>query len=143
MENIIGKGLSMLKDDHHAAIAAARAFIAKRARPDWHTVACVVVTASGGRYLALNVDTTLPRAGICAEAVAIGMAVAAEADPHVVFCGAVNHHGRVIPPCGVCRELLLDYAAEALIAVPNATDFTLQQLKTLIPAAYKAGQRRM
>ena len=57
------------------AIAEARRFIAARIRGDWHSVASVVLTAAGARYIGMNLDSTLPRASICAEPVAIGMAM--------------------------------------------------------------------
>lgn len=124
------------------AIAAARAFIADRQRGDWHSVASVVLTASGRRYIGMNLDSTLPRASICAEPVAIGMAKAADPDDVVTFCGAVNRRGEVIPPCGSCRELMLDYAAGALVAVPDGEDMAFRPLSDLIPTAYKDGKRK-
>ena len=44
------------------AVAAARAFIAARQRGDWHSVACVVLTGTGQRFVGVNLDSTLPRA---------------------------------------------------------------------------------
>jgi cytidine deaminase len=125
-----------------AAVEAARAFIRTRQRGDWHSVAAVVLTASGRRHLAVNLDSTLPRASICAEPVAIGMAMAADPDDPVVFCGAVNRRGEVIPPCGPCRELMLDYAAGARVAVPEGADMGFRPLAELMPTAYKHGKRK-
>ena len=127
---------------HAAAIAAARAFIADRQRGDWHTVASVVLTASGARHIGMNLDSTLPRASVCAEPVALGMAVACDPDDPVVFCAAVNRRGEVIPPCGPCRELMLDYAPKALVAVPGAADFVIVPMTDLMPTAYKHDRRK-
>ncbi|MBV2359044.1 hypothetical protein KUH32_04590 [Thalassococcus sp. CAU 1522] len=127
---------------HQEAVAAARAFIADRQRGDWHTVASVVLTASGARFVALNLDSTLPRASVCAEPVALGMALSANPDDAVVFCAAVNRRGEVIPPCGPCRELMLDYAPHALVAVPADPDFAVMPLRGLMPAAYKHDRRK-
>ncbi|MEM7499783.1 MAG: cytidine deaminase, partial [Pseudomonadota bacterium] len=102
------------------AIAAARKFIAARQRPDWHTVAAVVLTAAGRRHIGINLDSVLPRASVCAEPVAFGMAVAEDADDRVVFCAAVNRRGEVIPPCGPCRELMMDFARDAIVGLPLA-----------------------
>ena len=129
---------------HAAAIEAARAFSASRQRGDWHAVAAVVLTASGRQYLGINLDSTLPRASICAEPVALGMAMAADPDDRVTFVAAVNRHGRVIPPCGPCRELMLDYAPGALIAVPDEaeTGFVTLPMPALMPTAYKHDRRK-
>ena len=123
---------------------AARALIASRGRGDWHSVASVVLTASGARYVGVNLDSTLPRASICAEPVAIGMAMSADPDDPVVFCAAVNRHGQVIPPCGPCRELMLDYAPTAHIAVPasGGAEFDVLTLRSLMPSAYKHDRRK-
>ena len=125
-----------------AAIAAAQEFIKARQRGDWHSVASVVLTASGARYIGMNLDSTLPRASVCAEPVAIGMAMAADPDDPVVFCGAVNRRGEVIPPCGPCRELMLDYAPNALVAVPDGAGMAFRPMAELMPTAYKHGKRK-
>jgi len=125
-----------------SAVADARALIARQTRGDWHTVAAVVVTRTGARFIGVNLDSVLPRASVCAEPVALGMAAAADPDDPVVFCCAVNRRGEVIPPCGVCRELMLDYASQAQIAVPGGADYVLRPLSELVPAAYKADRRK-
>ncbi|MEL6566277.1 MAG: hypothetical protein AAFQ59_17690 [Pseudomonadota bacterium] len=125
-----------------AAVADARAFIADHQRGDWHSVACVVQTAAGRQYVGMNLDSTLPRASVCAEPVALGMAVAADPDDRVVFCAAVNRRGEVIPPCGPCRELMLDYAADAQVAVPGGDDFVVVAMSALMPTPFKPTQRK-
>lgn len=132
----------MLADAHREAVGRARAFIASRTRGEWHTVAAVLLTAGGREHLAVNLDSTLPRAGVCAEPVAIGMAVAADPDDRILFCAAVNRRGEVVPPCGVCRELLLDYGRDALVAVPGGGDFEAVPLAELMPSAYKHDRRK-
>ncbi|MEO0821700.1 MAG: hypothetical protein AAF074_14910 [Pseudomonadota bacterium] len=132
----------MLADRHREAVEAARRLIQTRAKEGRHHVAATVLTAAGGSYTAVNTDCVLGRAAICAEGIAVGMACAAEAEAEVVFCAAVNRRLVVIPPCGVCRELLLDYGPAALIAVPaEGADFRAVSLQALVPYAYKAGLR--
>ncbi len=124
------------------AVTAARALIAGRAVPPWQTVAAVVLTASGARHLALNLDCTLGRAGVCAEPIAIGMAVTADPRDPIVFSAAVVDGGAVLPPCGVCREVLMDYGRAARIALPEGAEFTCQPIGALMPCAYAAEERR-
>ncbi len=124
------------------AVEAARRFIAERHRGDWHSVAAVVLTASGARYLAINLDSTLPRASVCAEPIAFGMAFAADPEDRVTFVAAVNSHGRVIPPCGACRELMLDYGSEAAVAIPEGESFVAVPMRELVPSAYKHDRRK-
>lgn len=132
----------MLRDPYGQAVAAARALIAKRAKEGRHHVAATVLTRAGGSYTAVNIDSVLGRAAICAEAVAIGMAATAEHDAEITFACAVNRRQVVIAPCGLCRELLLDYGPDAVVAVPTeGTEWTTRTLAELVPDPYKAGRR--
>ena len=70
------------------------------------------------------------------------MAMAADPDDRILFCAAVNRHGRVIPPCGSCRELMLDYAPDALIAIPHGDEFRAVPMRELMPDAYKHDRRK-
>ena len=123
------------------AVAAARRLIGERALEGRHHVAATVLTADGGAYTALNLECTLDRASICAEAIAIGMAVLAEKDAEVIFSVAVNRRGEVLPPCGLCRELLCDYGPAARVAVPGGGDYRVLTLPELMPVPYKAAER--
>ncbi|MEM7632488.1 MAG: hypothetical protein AAF227_10815 [Pseudomonadota bacterium] len=102
----------------------------------------MVQTVAGRQYVGMNLDSTLPRASVCAEPVALGMAVAADPDDRVVFCAAVNRRGEVIPPCGPCRELMLDYAADAQVAVPGGDDYVVVAMSELMPTPFKPTQRK-
>ncbi len=125
----------------NAALADARALIARLKREGRHHVASTVLTA-GGAYTAANLECMLPRGSICAEAVAIGMAAVAEPFAPIVFSVAVNRRGEVIPPCGFCRELLMDYGPDAAIAVgEDGAALRLRPLSALLPDAYKAHLR--
>ena len=132
----------MLKHPHGAAVAAARALVALRAKEGRHHVAATVLTRAGGSYTAVNIDSVLGRAAVCAEAVAIGMAATAEPEAEIVFACAVNRRQVVIAPCGLCRELLLDYGPDAVVAVPtDGAEWTTRTLAELVPDPYKAGRR--
>ena len=132
----------MLRDPHGQAVAAARLLIAERAKEGRHHVAATVLTRAGASYTAVNIDSVLGRAAVCAEAVAIGMAATAEAGAEIAFVAAVNRRQVVIAPCGLCRELLLDYGPEALVAVPTqGMEWTVRPLPELMPDPYKAGLR--
>lgn len=123
------------------AVAAARRLIRLRACEARHHVAATVVTGSGTGYTALNLECTLARAAICAEAVAIGMALTAEDGAEIVFSVAVNRRGEVLPPCGLCRELLVDYGPAARVAVPADGDYRVMSLTALMPVPYKGPLR--
>lgn len=124
------------------ALAEARALIARLKEEGRHHVAATVLTAKGS-YTAANLECMLPRGAICAEAVAIGMASVAEPRAPILFSVAVNRRGEVIPPCGFCRELLMDYGPRAMVCVAEEADgsLRLRSLGALLPDAYKAHLR--
>ncbi len=78
---------------------------------------------SGRIYTAVNLNARyVGRVDVCAEAVALGMAIAAgekELDAIVAVQrgtrGSRNPRGRIVPPCGVCREMFSDYAPELTV----------------------------
>jgi len=123
------------------AVAAARALIAERGREARHHVAAGIVTAAGRTVTGLNLESALGRSSVCAEAVAVGMAAVEDARLEVVFSVAVNRRGLVIPPCGLCRELLTDFGPRARVAVPGGADYAVMTLAELLPCAYKAAER--
>ena len=125
------------------AVAAARALIGRSAREGRHHVAATVLTSDGRAHSALNLECVLGRGAICAESVAIGLAMTEDPAAEIVFSVAVNRRGLVIPPCGLCRELLLDYGPRARVAVPGNGDgdHRIADLASLIPSAYKEGRR--
>lgn len=125
-----------------AAVAAARALIAGRQAEGRHHVAASVIDREGRVFTALNLESVLGQAASCAEPGALSMAFSADPPASgIVFACAVNRRGEVIPPCGLCRELMTDHAAEATVAIPGGSDFVVATLADLLPAAYKAGLR--
>jgi cytidine deaminase len=103
-----------LAPPYTAVIAAARAIIARRHKPDVHEVGAALLTRSGHLFSAVHLEATVGRIAVCAEAMAIGMAAAA-GDTDMVAIVAVNRGGRIIAPCGMCRELISDYSPECQV----------------------------
>ncbi len=67
-------------------------------------VGAALLTADGHIYTGVNIDTACG-IGFCAEhAAAAAMVTAGESQ--VVRMVAVNWDGRILPPCGRCRELI-------------------------------------
>ncbi len=131
----------MPSDPYGVAIEAAQRLIASRGKEGRHHVAATVLTASGAAYTAVHLESALGRASVCAEAVAIGMAATAEGDAEIVFSVAVNQRGDVIPPCGLCRELLLDFGPGCSIAVPAEGGVEILTLLELVPRPCKSEER--
>lgn len=93
-------------------------------------------TRSGKTFAAVHLEATVGRIAVCAEAIALGMAAAA-GDTDVEFVVAVNRAGEVVSPCGMCRELLLDYAPSVTVVVPSAEGPEAIPLVDLLPRKYR------
>ncbi|HEY9690691.1 MAG TPA: hypothetical protein V6D15_00630 [Oculatellaceae cyanobacterium] len=63
-------------------------------------------------------------------AIAIGMAATA-GDTELETIVAVDRRGRVVPPCGMCRELISDYAPSCKVIVTEAEIVTISELLPL------------
>jgi cytidine deaminase len=116
-------------------VAAATAEIGRLYRQDRHEVGAALRTRSGRIYASVNLDARLRRAGVCAEVIAIGMAVSA-GDTEIEAVVAVNREGRVVAPCGICREILADYAPRARIIVPGPAGPQPLPITELLPRRY-------
>ncbi|WP_243420674.1 cytidine deaminase family protein [Micromonospora globispora] len=116
-----------MRDTDRALVQAATAVAKLRCRGDNHTVAAAARSADGRVFTGVNVYHFT--GGPCAEVVAIG-AAATQGVGELETIVAVGDRGRgVLPPCGRCRQVLLDYfpsiqvivgPMDALRAVPVA-----------------------
>ncbi|HEX3346517.1 MAG TPA: cytidine deaminase [Acetobacteraceae bacterium] len=107
-------------------IEAARAALLAHYRPFWHTVSAAIRGRDGRIWTGIHLGATVGRLSICAEAVAFGRAVM-EGDGTIATAVALRHPKpdetdrvvAVVSPCGACREMITDYAPDALVIVPG------------------------
>jgi cytidine deaminase len=98
-------------------VAEALELLRERAVVGRHEVAAALRTKGGAVHRGLHVESSIGRASICAEGAAIAAAAAA-GDTEIETIVAVLDTGtgwRVVTPCGLCRELISDYAPEATV----------------------------
>ncbi|MEM7505160.1 MAG: cytidine deaminase [Pseudomonadota bacterium] len=97
------------------------------------SVGCVLVSGSNALYRGVCIDTACSL-GFCAEHTAIGAMITAD-ESRIKTIVAVSHRdgGRVVPPCGRCRELIWQVDTRnrdtRVIAGPNE----VVPLSTLLP----------
>jgi cytidine deaminase len=116
--------------DDQALIDAATALIKRRYAVGRHHIAAALRTRSGKIVTGLHLDTYVGRASVCAEAVAVGQAMADGAGPDDPITDIVSvRHPRpteqhqtvqIVAPCGICREMLRDFAPEARVLLADA-----------------------
>ncbi|MGC8874213.1 MAG: cytidine deaminase [Chloroflexia bacterium] len=71
-------------------------------------VGAAVRTASGKVYCGCNVENASYGLSLCAERAAIAAAIAA-GEREIVALAVVADTGRPVPPCGMCRQVMVEF----------------------------------
>lgn len=81
-------------------------------------VGAALEAADGRVFLGCNVECSSYGLSCCAERVALFKAVS-EGAREFVRIAVVTEAAEICPPCGACRQLLADYAPDALVILAN------------------------
>lgn len=117
-------------------VEQARQLIRERFSEGRHHIASVLRTRSGRVFQGVHVEVYVGRMTICGEAVAIGAAATA-GDTDIETIVAVDETGRVVSPCGMCREMIADYAPDAGVILNVDNELQLIPVKALLPYPYE------
>lgn len=98
----------------------------------------------GRVWTGIHLGATVGRLSVCAEAVALGRAIM-EGDGTVDCAVAVRHPKpeeavreiAVVPPCGACREMLVDFGPDAAVILPGPHGLRRVPVKALLPFPYQ------
>lgn len=109
-----------------------------------HFVVAAVRTKSGGIFTGFNIKTTATRSSICAEGVVIAKAIEAkdsDFDTLLVIAYLPEKNGEsktvIVSPCGICRELLYDFATDANIILTQNGNLVKIPVRDLLVFPYK------
>ena len=135
-----------LSPDDEALVTQAQAAIRRLYRNGWHHIGAAVRMRSGRVFTAVHLEANVGRVAVCAEAVAIGRAIAeGERDFAAIVAVRHPHAGeadqtiRVVAPCGMCRELISDYGPEAQVIYADGDVVLKRPVSDLLPAKYTRG----
>ena len=135
-----------LTAEDEALIAEARAAIERGYRYGWHHIGAAVRMGSGRVFTAVHLEANVGRVAVCAEAVAVGRAIAeGERDFSTIVAVRHPHAGeadqriQVVSPCGMCRELIGDYGPEAHVIFAAGGEVQKCRVGELLPAKLYAG----
>ena len=128
----------MLTAEDQTLIEAAKAIITRRYRPHWHAVGCALRMTTGAVHLGVNIDCHVGRIAVCAEAVAIGRAITEDGHSDIRTIVAVrkpSHEAEptIVSPCGMCREMINDYAPDASVIIVRHGVATKVDARDLLP----------
>jgi len=130
-----------MTDKHFQELhTAAAELIMARYAPRRHVIAAAVRGMSGKIYTAVNLDCHLRRAAVCAEGAAIALAMSA-GEEKIKSVLALRYDPEVgapwvVSPCGICRELILDYGDHAQVYVPDQHGPHAAAAEELLPNRY-------
>lgn len=125
----------MTKPADEELIRIARELIRARYREGYHHIAAALRTVSGQVFTGVHVEAHVGRIALCGEAVAIGAAATA-GDTDIVSIVAVAENGDIVPPCGMCRELISDYAPAARVILVRDGRAVAVPVSELLPEKY-------
>ena len=118
-----------------AELVEAAAEVARtRCRGDNHTVAAAARNADGRIVTAVNAYHFT--GGPCAELVLIGAAAAQGAYDLTTIVAVGDRDRGVVPPCGRCRQALLDYFPALTVIVGNGARRRAVPIADLLPETY-------
>jgi cytidine deaminase len=130
-------------------VRSARDAIAKLYKENRHHIGAALRTKAGRVYTGVHLDTYVGRASVCAEAVALGRALA-EGETEIEAIVSVRHPRpaepdrtiRIVSPCGICREMLADFAKNCRVVVPGDSGPVAVEVDELLPRKYAVPKNR-
>jgi cytidine deaminase len=132
--------------DEERIITAARAVRAHAHAPySQYAVGAALLTAAGHVYAGCNVENATYGATLCAERSAVAAMVAA-GDDAPIACAVVTAGPRPGAPCGICRQVLVEFARDmklVLVAESRRGKIIAKKttrLATLLPDAFRLGR---
>ncbi|MCY0870230.1 MAG: cytidine deaminase [Firmicutes bacterium] len=103
-------------------------------------VGAAVLTAGGGVFTGCNVENASFGLTICAERAAV-CAMVASGSTHLLALVVTTAAGRVVAPCGACRQVLAEFAdpdVSILLCADGVADVRVR-LRELLPMAFARG----
>lgn len=107
-----------------------------KAKYSGFAVGAALKTTDGRIFTGCNVESSSYGLSICAERVALTKALSEGADSFTEIA-IVADSAQPVSPCGACRQLLHDYAPNAVIVMANLHgDFKQSGVAELLPSAF-------
>ena len=101
-------------------------------------VGAALLTEEGNLYTGCNIESAAYSATICAERTALVKSVS-EGDLKIASLAVASSSGDFTFPCGICRQMLVEFNPNLRIIVGNQQDqLKVFLLKELLPEAFTA-----
>lgn len=108
-----------------------------RAKLSGYRVGAAILAASGKVYTAANIESDIPAMSICADRLALFMALSA-GERHFEKIAVVTETKRATP-CGCCRQILFEFCGPRLKIISQTTrgKKETKTIAQLLPHPYK------
>jgi cytidine deaminase len=125
-------------------LQAARQVLEKAYAPYSHfRVGAALLTRQGGVFTGANVENASYGLTLCAERAAIAVAVAAEGPGlEIRSLAVVSESQEACPPCGACRQVILEFGKKALIIFQGPDGLMEMPVEDLLPAEFCLCQKK-
>jgi cytidine deaminase len=132
-----------LTANDYKLIDEAKSKIIQLYKDDKHHVGAALLTNYGNVVSAVHIEAYVGRVTVCAEAIAIGSAISSgESGFNTIvavrhpYSDEENRELKVVSPCGMCRELIFDYAPECFVILEMNGELLKTKISELIPLKY-------
>ena len=98
-------------------------------------VGAAVMGVSGRIYVGCNVENATYGATICAERAAI-CSMVASGESRLLAVAVYTEAEPAATPCGICRQVIAEFAEDAPIVVANASGQTVYSIARLLPERF-------
>lgn len=106
-------------------------------------VGAALLTSDGTVFGGCNVENAAYPVCLCAERGALSAAVAAGLQPGGLRAAVVvTDVAELTPPCGACRQALVEFAGELPVLLANRSARQLHRLENLLPHSFTVGHFR-
>lgn len=106
-------------------------------------VGAALLAQSGKIYSGCNIESSSYGLTICAERVALYKALS-EGERQFIKIAITSDSSQVCPPCGACRQVLMDYAPQIEVILFNDSgDIQQILLRDLLPNAFTSNFLRI
>lgn len=127
--------MESLSELERELVEVATSTVERWGRSPLHTVAAAALDASGRILTGMNLYHFL--GGPCAEVTVMAKAASETVHPLVTMVAVGDDERGVIPPCGKCRQVMIDRNPHMKVIVPTVDGLTVESIATLLPVTYR------
>ena len=131
---------SLTEQEKERILAAAQNAVKKAYAPySKFRVGAAVLTNTGSVFTGCNVENSSYGISICAERTAIFKAVSEEGGSQMVLkaIAVVSENRSYCPPCGACRQVIVEFGADAIVLFEGKDGWRQVRAKDILPEGFR------